>query len=95
MLSSTVDLRLGKLTTLSLSGGIGNLDGAMLSSLGTIQAKGMVAGYAQIRLSSGPLFVQAYMNSINSGTPISTVEILFKNIPKIFRARPVYARDWV
>ncbi len=67
VLSSTVDLRLGKSTTLSLSGGIGNLDGAMLSSLGTIQAKGMVASYAQIRLSSGPLFVQAYMNSINSG----------------------------
>lgn len=67
VLSSTVELRLGKLTTLSLSGGIGNLDGAMLSSLGTIQAKGMVASYAQIRLSSGPLFVQAYMNSINSG----------------------------
>lgn len=67
VLSSTVDLRLGKSTTLSLSGGIGNLDGAMLSSLGTIQAKGMVASYAQIRLSSGPLFVQAYMNSIDSG----------------------------
>lgn len=67
VLSSTVELRLGKSTTLSLSGGIGNLDGAMLSSLGTIQAKGMVASYAQIRLSSGPLFVQAYMNSINSG----------------------------
>ena len=67
VLSSTVDLRLGKSTTLSLSAGIGNLDGAMLSSLGTIQAKGMVASYAQIRLSSGPLFVQAYMNSINSG----------------------------
>lgn len=67
VLSSTVDLRLGKSTTLSLSGGIGNLDGAMLSSLGTIQAKGMVASYTQIRLSSGRLFLQAYMNSINSG----------------------------
>ena len=67
VLSSTVDLRLGQSTTISLSGGIGNLDGAMLSSLGTIQAKGMAASYAQIRLSSGPLFVQAYMNSINSG----------------------------
>ncbi len=67
VLSSSVDWRMTRQTTLSLSAGVGDLSGAVLSGIGTIQAKNMRASYAQIRLTSGPLFVQAYTNSINSG----------------------------
>ena len=66
VLSGNTDWRMSSRTMLSLSGGISGLDGTMLSSIGTIQAKGMIASYAQIRLASGPLFVQAYINSIDS-----------------------------
>ncbi len=66
VLSGSVDWRMSGQTTLSVNGGIANLDGTMLSSIGTIQAKGLVTGYAQLRLARGPLFVQAYVNTIDS-----------------------------
>ncbi len=66
VLSGSVDWRTGGQTTLSVNGGIANLDGTMLSSIGTIQAKGLITGYAQLRLASGPFFVQAYVNTIDS-----------------------------
>ena len=66
VLSGSADWRMSSQTTLSLSGGMSNLDGTVLSSIGTLQAKGMVAGYVQVRMASGPLFVQAYMNAIDS-----------------------------
>ncbi len=66
VLSGGMDWRIRGRTTLSLNGGVANLDGTMLSSIGTVQAKGLITSYAQLRLSSGPLFVQAYVNAIDS-----------------------------
>jgi len=61
-----IDLRLGTQTRLSFSGGLSHLNGTVLSSLGTVQARDMIANYAQIRMTSGPVFVQAYLNTIDS-----------------------------
>jgi len=66
VLSGSMDWRIGYQTTLTLSGGMSNLNGTLLSSIGTVEAKAMIASYAQIRLSSGQFFVQAYINSIDS-----------------------------
>jgi len=62
----SVDLRISRQTNLSFNGGLSHLNGTMLSSIGTVQAKDMIASYGQIRLTSGPLFVQAYINTIDS-----------------------------
>lgn len=67
VMSSSMDWRISSGVTLSFNGGIGSLNGSMLSGVGTIQAKDMIASYAQVRLSTGPLFVQMYLNAINSG----------------------------
>ena len=68
LISGSVDWRAGSQTTLSLHGGISHLDGTVLSGIGTVRASRMANRYAQARLSSGPFFVQAYMNSFHSGT---------------------------
>jgi len=61
-----VDLRVGTHTKLSFNGGLSHLNGTVLSSLGTVQAKDMIASYGQMRMIRGPLFVQAYINTIDS-----------------------------
>ncbi|MCY4205830.1 MAG: TonB-dependent receptor [Bacteroidetes bacterium] len=66
VLSGSADWRISRQIALSVSGGLSSLDGTLLSSIGTVQADGMIANYAQIRLTSGPFFVQAYINSIDS-----------------------------
>jgi len=63
---ASVDLRMGTQTNLAFNGGLSHLNGTMLSSIGTVQAKDMIASYGQIRLTSGPMFVQAYINTIDS-----------------------------
>ncbi len=67
VLSGNVDWRIGAKTTLSLNGGFGGFDGTTLTGVGTVQAKDFIYRYGQIRLSSGPFFVQAYLNSNDSG----------------------------
>lgn len=66
VLNASMDWRMSNRTTLSMNVGVGNLNGTLLSSIGTVQAKEMIATHAQVRLSSGSLFVQAYLNSIDS-----------------------------
>ncbi len=66
VLSGSMDWRMRGQATLSVHGGIANLDGTMLSSIGTIQAKGLITSYAQFRLSGGSFFFQAYVNTIDS-----------------------------
>ncbi len=62
----SVDLRIGTQTNLSFNGGLSHLNGTILSSIGTVQAKGMIASYGQIRLTTQDLFVQAFINTIDS-----------------------------
>ena len=61
-----VDLRFGTQTRFSFNGGLSHLNGTVLSSLGTVQAKEMITSYAQMKMISGPFFVQAYLNTIDS-----------------------------
>lgn len=67
MMAGMIDWRIRNQTVLSLNGGIGKLNGTVLSGIGTIQSQNMALGYGQLRLQSGPLFVQAYVNATNSG----------------------------
>ena len=70
-----MDWRLSGQTTLSVNGGIANLDGTMLSSIGTVQAKGLITGYAQLSIGQWTIFVQAYVNTIDSRNPTYMEEI--------------------
>lgn len=68
MLSGNVDWRIGTKTILSINGGLSGLDGTLLTGVGTVQGKDFAYSYGQIRLSSGSFFVQAYLNSNDSGS---------------------------
>ena len=67
VLSGNVDWRIGTRTMLSLNGGFGGFNGTVLTGVGTVQGEDFIHSYGQIRLSSGPFFVQAYVNSNDSG----------------------------
>ena len=71
IVSGELDWWMGRQTKLSLSGGINNLNSSLLTGIGAIRVQDMRGGFAQIRLVSGPLFIQAYMNSIDSGDSYS------------------------
>ena len=67
VLSGNVDWRIGTKTILSLNGGFGGFNGTVLTGVGTVQGEDFIHSYGQIRLSSGSFFVQAYVNSNDSG----------------------------
>ncbi|MYH07833.1 MAG: TonB-dependent receptor plug domain-containing protein [Rhodothermaceae bacterium] len=67
VLSGNVDWRIGTKTMLSLNGGFGGFNGTVLTGVGTVQGEDFIHTYGQIRLSSGSFFVQAYVNSNDSG----------------------------
>ncbi|HKL88583.1 MAG TPA: TonB-dependent receptor, partial [Salinibacter sp.] len=58
----------GDATTISLNGGYSELKGVVQSGIGTLQADGFGYAYGQLRVQSGGLFGQVYLNANNSGT---------------------------
>jgi iron complex outermembrane receptor protein len=60
--------RISPRTTLSLNGGYAQLTGVVQSGIGTLQADGFGYSYGQVRLQSGGLFAQVYLNANQSGT---------------------------
>ena len=65
--NGNVEWRIGPKTSLTLNGGVSGLDGTVLSGVGTIQGRGFVYTFGQIRFSSGSFFAQGYVNSNDSG----------------------------
>jgi iron complex outermembrane receptor protein len=59
--------RAGDATTISLNGGYSEVKGVVQSGIGTLQADGFGYAYGQLRLQSGGLFAQAYLNVNDSG----------------------------
>ena len=59
--------RAGDETTISLNGGFSSLKGAVQSGIGTTQADGFGYSYGQLRLESGGLFAQVYLNANDAG----------------------------
>jgi len=57
----------GDETTISLNGGYAELKGVVQSGIGTLQADGFGYAYGQLRLQSGGLFAQVYLNANDSG----------------------------
>ena len=55
-------------TTISLNGGYSELKGVVQSGIGTLQADGFGYSYGQLRLRSGGLFAQVYLNANDAGT---------------------------
>lgn len=55
-------------TTISLNAGYAELTGAVQSGIGTLQAEGFGYMYGQLRLQSGGLFAQSFVN-VNEGGP--------------------------
>ena len=60
--------KLGDETTISLNGGYAELKGVVQSGIGTLQADGFGYAYGQLRVQSGGLFGQFYLNANDSGT---------------------------
>ena len=54
-------------TTLSLNGGFSSLKGVVQSGIGTLQADGFGYTYGQLRLQSGGLFAQVFVNANDAG----------------------------
>ena len=57
----------GDQTTISLNGGFSSLTGTVQSGIGTTQADGFGYSYGQLRLESGGLFAQVYLNANDAG----------------------------
>jgi len=66
-LNGYAEYRFNSRTSLQVGGGLGRLNGTILSGIGTIQAKDYIATYGQVRFSSGRFFAQAYLNNNDSG----------------------------
>jgi iron complex outermembrane receptor protein len=60
--------RVGSETTVSLNGGYAQLKSTVLSGIGTLQADGFGYSYGQVRLQSGGLFAQVYLNANDAGS---------------------------
>jgi iron complex outermembrane receptor protein len=60
--------QVGDATTLSLNGGYAELTGTVQSGIGTLQGDGFGYGYGQLRLQSGSLFAQVFLNANDAGT---------------------------
>jgi len=58
----------GDATTISLNGGYSQIKGVVQSGIGTLQADGFGYAYGQLRVQSGGLFGQIYLNANDSGT---------------------------
>ncbi len=67
VLSGYGEYRFGSRTSLHVSGGLGRLSGTILSGIGTIQGDNFIGSWGQVRLNSGPFFLQAYTNGNDSG----------------------------
>jgi outer membrane receptor for ferrienterochelin and colicins len=59
--------RSGDATTISLNGGYSELKSVVQSGIGTLQADGFGYAYGQLRVRSGGLFGQVYLNANESG----------------------------
>ena len=59
--------RAGDATTISLNGGYSELTGVVQSGIGTLQADGFGYAYGQLRLQSGGLFAQVFLNANDAG----------------------------
>lgn len=62
-----LEYRFNPQTTLSLNGGYSQLKGVVQSGIGTLQADGFGYSYGQVRLRSGGLFAQVYLNANDAG----------------------------
>jgi len=58
----------GDNTTISLNAGYSELTGVVQSGIGTLQAEGFGYSYGQLRLQSGGLFAQSFVNLNDAGT---------------------------
>jgi len=58
----------GDNTTISLNAGYSELTGVVQSGIGTLQAEGFGYTYGQLRLQSGGLFAQSFVNLNDAGT---------------------------
>ena len=63
-----LEYRLNPQTTLSVNGGYSELKGVVQSGIGTLQADGFGYSYGQVRLRSGGLFAQVYLNANDAGS---------------------------
>jgi iron complex outermembrane receptor protein len=67
-LNGLLQYQAGDQTTISVNGGYSRLTGVVQSGIGTLQAKGFGYSYGQVRVQSGGLFAQAFVN-VNEGGP--------------------------
>ena len=65
--SGTLEYRFAPQTTLSFNAGHASAQSVFLSGIGTLQADGFGYSYGQLRLQSGGLFAQAYLNVNDAG----------------------------
>lgn len=66
-LNGSLYYRFNDRTTLTATGGFSSLTATVLSGIGTLQADGFGYSYGQLRLQSGPLFAQVYVNRNEAG----------------------------
>ena len=66
-LNGLLQYRTGDQTTISLNGGYSQLKGVVQSGIGTLQADGFGYTYGQLRLQSGGLFAQVFVNANDAG----------------------------
>ena len=65
--NSTIEYRFAPQTTLTFNAGHASAQSVFLSGIGTLQADGFGYSYGQVRLQSGGLFAQAYLNVNDAG----------------------------
>ncbi len=65
--NGNLEFRLSDNTSLIANGGYSTLKATLLSGIGTLQADGYGYTYGQLRLRSGSLFAQAYLNKNKAG----------------------------
>jgi len=66
-INGLLQYKAGDATTVSLNGGYSELKGVVQSGIGTLQADGFGYAYGQLRLQSGGLFAQLYLNANDAG----------------------------
>lgn len=65
--NATLEYKMSDNTTIVASGGQAALNSTVLSGIGTLQAVGFGYTYGQLRVQSGNLFAQAYINKNSAG----------------------------
>ncbi len=65
--NAMIEYRFSPTTSLILNGGHSTATNTFLSGIGTVQADGFGYSYGQVRLQSGGLFAQAYLNKNEGG----------------------------